>query len=154
MTTTRDDANDIGAFLASRRARLSPEAAGLEHYGRRRRVTGLRREEVARLAGISVEYYTRLERGRTRGVSDEVVESVTRALQLDDVEHAHLVDMVRTANTSPINRRRRTTPQQIRPALRQLLDAMTETAAFIRNSRLDVLATNALGAALYAPVLQ
>src|SRR6266568_9686234 len=85
-------------FLTSRRARVTPERAGLPKYGRQRRVAGLRREEVSLLAGISVEYYTRLERGNARGVSESVLEAVSQALQLDEAEHAHLLDLVRTAN--------------------------------------------------------
>jgi transcriptional regulator with XRE-family HTH domain len=109
----------------------------------------LRREEVALLAGISIEYYTRLERGNARGVSDEVLDGLARALQLDEVERAHLIDLVRTANASR-PARRRTTPQRVRPSVQRLLDSMTGTAAFLRNGRLDILAANQLGSALYA----
>ena len=115
-------------------------------------MTGLRRDEVAQLAGISIEYYTRLERGSIRGVSDEVLDGVARALQLDEVERAHLLDLVRTANASPAARRR-PAPQQVRPSVQRLLDSMTGTAAFVRNGRLDILAANPLGYALYSPVL-
>jgi transcriptional regulator with XRE-family HTH domain len=114
-------------------------------------VAGLRRDEVAQLAGISIEYYTRLERGNIRGVSDEVLDGIIRALQLDDVERAHLIDLVRTANASPAARRR-PTQQQVRPSVQRLLDSMTGTAAFVRNGRLDILAANQLGYALYSPV--
>ena len=93
-----DNTQEIREFLTTRRARLAPQAAGLPTYGRSRRVAGLRREEVAVLAGISVEYYTRLERGNARGVSDDVLDAVSRALQLDEAEQAHLADLVRTAN--------------------------------------------------------
>src|SRR6187431_3785463 len=89
---------EIREFLTTRRAKLTPERVGLPTFGRQRRVAGLRREEVALLAGISVEYYTRLERGNARGVSDDVLDAVSRALQLDEAEHAHLLDLVRTAN--------------------------------------------------------
>jgi transcriptional regulator with XRE-family HTH domain len=104
------------------------------------------------LAGISIEYYTRLERGNARGVSDEVLEALARALQLDEVERAHLIDLVRTANAAR-PARRRTTSQRVRPSVQRLLDSMTGTAAFLRNGRLDVLAANQLGSALYAPAL-
>jgi len=98
--------NEIREFLISRRDKLTPEMAGLPIYGRNRRVKGLRREEVAMLAGISVEYYTRLERGNAAGASEDVLEAVARALQLDDAERAHLFDLVRaTNNTRPPNRR-------------------------------------------------
>ena len=94
-----DSKDEIREFLASRRAKVTPEQAGLPVYGTNRRVSGLRREEVAMLAGISVEYYTRLERGNTRGVSDDVLEGIARALQLDEAERAHLFDLARAANT-------------------------------------------------------
>jgi transcriptional regulator with XRE-family HTH domain len=95
-----DARSDIREFLTSRRAKLTPEQAGLPAYGRTRRVKGLRREEVAMLAGISVEYYTRLERGNAAGVSEDVLEGVARALQLDEAERTHLFDLVRIANTT------------------------------------------------------
>src|SRR3954447_7002966 len=101
--------NPIREFLISRRGRLSPEAAGLSSYGRRRRVAGLRREEVALLAGISVEYYVQLERGQVRGVSEDVLEAIARALQLDETERRHLLDLVRAAKSRPA--RRQTTPE-------------------------------------------
>jgi transcriptional regulator with XRE-family HTH domain len=143
------NADDIREFLATRRARLTPEQAGLPSYGRTRRVPGLRREEVALLAGISVEYYTRLERGNARGVSDDVLESVSRALQLDDAEHAHLLDLVRTANTERPPRRP-STPSQVRPSICRLVDAMSAIPAFITNGRLDILYANPLLEALYS----
>jgi transcriptional regulator with XRE-family HTH domain len=150
-----NDRNEIrGAireFLTSRRARITPERAGLPVYGGNRRVSGLRREEVALLAGISVEYYTRLERGTATGVSESVLEGIARALQLNEAERAHLTDLVRTANTTrPI--RRRPTPQRVRPAVQRILDSMTGTPAFVLNGRLDILAANQLGYALYSPM--
>jgi hypothetical protein len=97
---------EIRQFLTTRRAKITPELAGLPNYGRRRRVAGLRREEVALLAGISIEYYTRLERGDARGVSEEVLDALAGGLQLDDVERAHLNDLIRTADASrPVRRR-------------------------------------------------
>lgn len=140
---------EIREFLMTRRAKISPDQAGLPRFGSRRRVAGLRREEVALLAGISIEYYTRLERGDASGVSDEVLERLSQALQLDDVERAHLVDLVRTANARPT--RRRPTPEHVRPSVQRVLDSMTGAAAFVRNGRLDILSANLLGYALYSP---
>jgi transcriptional regulator with XRE-family HTH domain len=150
MTSRNDIHAEIRQFLTTRRAKLTPTQAGLPSYGRNRRVPGLRREEVALLAGISIEYYTRLERGNARGVSDEVLEALARALQLDEVERAHLMDLVRTANAAR-PARRRATPQRVRPSVQRLLESMAGTAAFLRNGRLDILSANQLGSALYAP---
>ena len=134
MSSRNDIRGEIRQFLTTRRARISPEQAGLRFYGGNRRVPGLRREEVALLAGISIEYYTRLERGTARGVSDEVLEAVARALQLDEVERAHLADLVRTANASrPAGRR--PSRQRVRPSVQRILDSMTGTAAFVRTGR-------------------
>jgi transcriptional regulator with XRE-family HTH domain len=143
---------DIREFLTTRRARLTPKQAGLPAYGNRRRVAGLRREEVAMLAGISVEYYTRLERGATTGASEEVLDSVARALQLDEAERAHLFDLQRAAGTTPTGRRR-PAQERVRPAILAILDSMVGVPAYLRNGRLDILAANQLGRALYAPVL-
>ena len=140
---------EIREFLTTRRGRLTPERAGLPAYGRTRRVQGLRREEVALLAGISVEYYTRLERGNGRGVSDDVLESVSRALQLDEAEHAHLVDLVRTANRERPPRKA-VAPVTVRPSIRRIVDAMGEIPAFVSNGRLDILYANPLAEALYS----
>lgn len=140
---------EIREFLTSRRARLTPERAGLPVYGRTRRVQGLRREEVALLAGISVEYYTRLERGNAQGVSDDVLEAVSRALQLDEAEHAHLLDLARTAN-SQRPPRRSTTPVRVRPSVRRVIDAMSDIPAFVANGRLDILYANPMAEALYS----
>jgi transcriptional regulator with XRE-family HTH domain len=147
------NADDIREFLTTRRARLTPTQAGLPVYGRQRRVSGLRREEVALLAGISVEYYTRLERGNARGVSDDVLDAVSRALQLDEAEHAHLLDLVRTA-TAERPPRKVAAAAQVRPSIRRVVDALTDVAAFVRNDRLDILYGNPLARALYAEVLQ
>jgi transcriptional regulator with XRE-family HTH domain len=144
--------NDVREFLTSRRAKLTPAQAGLPTYGSRRRVTGLRREEVAMLAGISVEYYTRLERGNVNGASEDVLEGIARALQLDEAERAHLFDLVRTANRARPSRNR-PSQERVRPTIRRILDAMIGVPAYVRNGRLDVLAANPLGQALYAPVL-
>lgn len=114
---------------------------------------GLRREEVAMLAGMSVDYYVRLERGNLSGVSEAVLDSLARALQLDEAERAHLDDLARAANTTP-HKRRRTAPQptQVPPSVQRILDSMTDAPAFVRNGRLDFLAANRLGYALYAPL--
>jgi transcriptional regulator with XRE-family HTH domain len=114
-------------------------------------VQGLRREEVAMLAGISVEYYTRLERGNAAGVSEEVLDAVSRALQLDEAERAHLFDLVRAANATAASPGRRPSQERVRPTVQRLLDAI-QAPAYVRNGRLDILAANTLGAALYAPV--
>lgn len=145
------DRADIRDFLATRRARITPEQVGLPAGGTQRRVPRLRREEVAVLAGVSTDWYTRLEKGHIRGVSDEVLSAVARALLLDDAETAHLFHLARAAKPARTPRRR--TPAKLPESLQQLLDAMTGAAAFIRNGRLDIIASNALGRALYAPVL-
>jgi transcriptional regulator with XRE-family HTH domain len=144
-------ANDeeLREFLTTRRARLTPDSAGLPRYGRHRRVTGLRREEVALLAGISVEYYTRLERGNARGVSESVLEAISGALRLDEAEHAHLLDLVRTANLDGPSRR--TPPRTaLRASVRRIVDAMGDIPAFVGNARGDVLYANALFEALHS----
>jgi transcriptional regulator with XRE-family HTH domain len=146
-----DPRNDIREFLISRRAKITPEQAGLPAYGSNRRVSGLRREEVAMLAGISVEYYTRLERGNANGASEGVLEGIARALQLDDAERVHLFDLVRTANaTGPA--RRRPAQERVRPSVQRILDSMAGTPAYLRNGRLDILSANPLGYALYSEV--
>jgi transcriptional regulator with XRE-family HTH domain len=145
-----DTRREIREFLTTRRARLTPDQAGLRTYGTGpRRVPGLRREEVALLAGVSVDYYTRLERGNLSGVSETVLEAIARALQLNETERRHLFDLARATN-SVTPRRRRRTRQQIRPAVQQMLDAMTGVPAFVRNGRLDILGANQLGHALYS----
>src|SRR4051794_3398495 len=143
-----DPAKDIAEFLTSRRAKVTPEQVDLPSYGPRR-VTGLRREEVASLAGVSVEYYKRLERGNAAGVSDSVLEALARALRLDDAERMHLHDLARAVN--PVAPKRRRPTQRVRPVVQRIVDAMT-TPAIVRNSRVDYLSANALGGALYAPV--
>lgn len=136
----------------SRRAKLTPERAGLSASGNRR-VAGLRRSEVAMLADVSPEYYAKIERGNLAGVSDAVLESLARALQLDDAEREHLLDLARSANhAAPTVRRRRSTAWTARPSLIRALDAIVEGPAFVRNGRMDILATNALGQAVYDEV--
>lgn len=141
-----DGHTTLGEFLRSRRARLRPEDVGLKPLPTRRRVPGLRREEIAQLAGVSVDYYVRLEQGRGIHVSDAVLEAVANALRLADDERAHLRNLARPSRTA----RRSGPPQRVRPQLRQLLDAMTDVPAFVVGRRTDVLAWNALGAALVA----
>jgi transcriptional regulator with XRE-family HTH domain len=144
-----DHRSEIREFLISRRARITPEQTGLPVFGGPRRVPGLRREEVAMLAGVSVDYYTRLERGNMSGVSESVLEALARALQLDDAERAHLFDLARAAGPSA-RQRRRPAQQKVRPSVRRIIDAMTATPAFVQNSRLDILVANQLGRALYS----
>jgi transcriptional regulator with XRE-family HTH domain len=147
-----DHRSEVREFLSTRRDRLTPDRAGLPAYGGNRRVPGLRREEVALLAGVSVDYYTRLERGDLSGASDTVLDALARALQLDEAETAHLFDLARTANASPVARKPRRRADAIRPSIQRLLDAMTEAPAIIRNNYFDYVAANALARALYSPV--
>ncbi|WP_405799415.1 helix-turn-helix transcriptional regulator [Streptomyces sp. NBC_01506] len=151
-----DARTEFRDFLTSRRAGITPEQAGLPANGGRRRVTGLRREEVALLAGVSADYYIKLERGNARGVSDSVLEALSRALHLDEAERAHLFDLAAAAN--PGTRRSARTPTRtpkphVRPSVQRILDSMSTTPAYVRNRRLDILATNQLGRALLGPIL-
>jgi transcriptional regulator with XRE-family HTH domain len=144
-----DPAHDIAEFLTSRRAKVTPEEVGLPTYGPRR-VKGLRREEVASLAGVSVEYYKRLERGNASGASDGVLDALAHALRLDDAERAHLHDLARAIN--PVTSRpRRSTQRRVRPVVQRIVDAIG-TPAIVRNTRVDYLYANTPGRALYAPV--
>jgi transcriptional regulator with XRE-family HTH domain len=143
--------DEVKAFLTSRRAKITPERAGLPAHGRARRVPGLRRTEVADLAGVSVEYYARLERGDLGGVSDQVLDALARALQLDEAERAHLIDLARAAG--PVARARRRPPvREVRPSVQRLLDLMTDVPVLVNSGNGDVVAANALGQALFAPV--
>lgn len=144
--------DEIKAFLTSRRARVSPEQANLPAYGGVRRVPGLRREEVAMLAGVSVDYYTRLERGRLAGVFDAVLSALAEALQLDEAERAHLFDLAR-ATKSVTREPRKPAAGQVRPSVQRILDAMVGVPAWVRNYRLDFLAANELGRALNCDML-
>jgi transcriptional regulator with XRE-family HTH domain len=149
MVIGMDPINEIAEFLTTRRARVTPEQAGLPTYGARR-VPGLRREEVASLAGVSVEYYKRLERGNANGVSDSVLEALASALQLSDAERAHLHDLAHAAG--PVaSRRRRPAGQRIRPSVQRVLGTIS-APAIVRNSRVDYLDANQLGRALYGPL--
>lgn len=147
-----DHRRDVREFLASRRDRITPDQAGLPAYGGNRRVPGLRREEVAMLAGVSVDYYTRLERGDVSGASDSVLDSLARALQLDDAETAHLFDLARTARASATSRKPRKGAEAIRPSIQRVLDAITDAPALVRNNYFDYLGANPLGRALYRPI--
>ncbi|TSD10545.1 helix-turn-helix transcriptional regulator [Curtobacterium sp. KBS0715] len=146
----RDEARD---FLSSRRARITPEQAGVETFGTRRRVTGLRREEVARLAGVSIDYYTRLERGNLQGVSDSVLDAIGRALQLDPAEQEHLRDLSRHQNETPRRAGRVVPVAAVRPELQYLLDVVTDAPAMIINNRQDIVAANALGFAMHSDLV-
>jgi transcriptional regulator with XRE-family HTH domain len=142
---------EIQTFLTTRRARLSPEQAGLPRYdGERRRVPGLRRDEVALLAGISSQYYTKLERGNASGVSENIIDSVARALQLDEAERIHLVDLIRAAGTTRVSRR--PAAERVRPTVQRVIDSMMGTPALVLNGRLDIVTANELGQALFSPV--
>jgi transcriptional regulator with XRE-family HTH domain len=143
-----DRRHEVRQFLTSRRARLSPQAAGLAVRGAERRVPGLRREEVAVLAGVSVDYYVRLERGNVGGASDSVLEALARALQLNDAERLHLYDLAHGGTRDD-----RSDVEAIRPSLQRLLDAIA-APAFVRNRRLDYLAANRLGRALLCDMFE
>jgi transcriptional regulator with XRE-family HTH domain len=136
---------DLGDFLRSRRARIQPEEVGLPSHGRRR-VPGLRREEVAQLAGVSVDYYIRLEQGRGPSVSDAVLDAVARVLRLDETEHAYLRTVARPGKDT--KRARHPAGPRVRPGVQLLLDGMGTTPAFVLGRRMDVLAWNALGDAV------
>ncbi|CAN5571827.1 helix-turn-helix transcriptional regulator [soil metagenome] len=150
-----DNRAEVREFLMTRRARVTPEAVGLPS-GANRRVKGLRRSEVATLADVSVEYYSRLERGAIAGASTPVLESIANALQLDETERAHLFDLARGADGIPTSarpRRRATKQSTARPSLQWALAAITDGVAFVRNQRQDLLGTNELGRAFYSPVI-
>lgn len=145
-----DNRSEVRAFLTSRRDRLSPDQVGLSSYGARR-VPGLRRAEVAQLAGVSIEYYTRLERGNLSGASDAVLEALVAALQLDESERVYLFNLAKAASESAMPRRRpKPAAQKLRPSLQRLLDSMVGIPAFVRNGRLDILGINPMGRALYS----
>lgn len=149
--------SEVTEFLSSRRARITPEQAGLPTYGgSRRRVKGLRREEVAMLAGVSVDYYVRLERGNLAGASESVLEALAEALQLNEVERGHLYSLARAANQGTTRRSRaRTQPvTTVRPGIQRVLDAITDAPAWVRNRRFDIIATNWLSRALLSPLFE
>src|SRR3954447_15816131 len=131
---------EIREFLSTRRARITPEQAGLPTYGSdRRRVPGLRREETALLVGVSPQYYIRLERGDAIGVSESVIDGIAHALKLDEAERAHLLDLLRTAGAPSRARRHRRAPSatSIRPTIQRLIDAMPTVPVVVLNGRLD-----------------
>ncbi|MDX3099208.1 helix-turn-helix transcriptional regulator, partial [Nonomuraea angiospora] len=144
-----DNRSEIRDFLASRRARITPEQAGLPTSGRRR-VPGLRREEVAVLAGVSTEWYTRLEKGHISGVSEDVIDAVSRALQLEEDERTYLFDLARAARPARRTPSRRK-DVEVPPRIQWMLDSMTMASASVQNGRMDVVAGNPLARALFAP---
>ncbi|GAA2212538.1 helix-turn-helix transcriptional regulator [Nonomuraea monospora] len=150
MDDRPDHRAQIRDFLATRRAKLTPEHVGLPAGGRRR-VPGLRREEVAVLAGVSTEWYTRLEKGHISGVSEEVLDAVAQALRLDQDERTYLFDLARAARPARRAPSRRK-EVQVPPRVQWLLDSMTMSAAWVRNGRADIVTCNALARALLAPV--
>lgn len=150
-----DNRDEVREFLTSRRARISPQQVGLPVVGQRR-VPGLRRNEVATLAGVSIEYYARLERGQLAGVSAGVLDAIARALQLDAAEREHLFDLAQAADGSSLLARRRTRgekPWHLQPSLQWVLDAMRDAPAIVGNGRADLLAANHLGRALYSDLI-
>jgi transcriptional regulator with XRE-family HTH domain len=143
--TSDSDSRALGAFLKARRAQLTPQECGLPETDSARKVAGLRREEVAQLAAISVDYYTRLEQGRVRA-SVPVLTTLARALRLDDDQQQYLYELAGRSDAHP---RRRRPAQRLRPAMRRLLDQLTETPALVLGKRLDILAWNPAAIALY-----
>lgn len=148
-----ENRGQIRDFLTNRRARVSPQDVGIPDHGRRR-VQGLRREEVALLAGISAEYYTRLERGDAVGASPSVVNAVAKVLQLNDLEREHLKRLMFAADEADVHTRATHSTRQLRPALQRLLDALTDVPAFVMNKRLDIVGVNALGRAVFSPMYE
>jgi transcriptional regulator with XRE-family HTH domain len=144
--------DDVRAFLTTRRAKVTPDQVGLPTIGAKRRVPGLRREEVALLAGVSSDYYIRLERGDLSGVSEQVLDALARALLLDEAERAHLFDLAR-ASTGPVRGSRRAAVSKVRPGVLRILDSLS-APAYVRNARMDVLAANDLAFALYDGILE
>lgn len=150
-----DNRAEVREFLMTRRARVSPDAAGIP-AGSNRRVEGLRRSEVASLAGVSVEYYSKLERGVIAGASGAVLEAVSRALQLSDAEHSHLLDLARNADGIPSSGRHRRRSSKVgppRPSLEWALASITDAVAVVRDQRQNLVAFNDLGRAFYSPLI-
>src|ERR1700760_4569011 len=144
-----DTKAEVRDFLTSRRAKITPQQAGLVSYGARQ-VPGLRREEVATLAGVSVDYYNRMERGNLAGVSEGVLAAVAGALRLDESERAHLFDLARAARDQATGRRRRAARRVVRPSIEWMIEATTGAAVLVVNGRQDILAANHLGRAVFA----
>ncbi|AWZ09776.1 helix-turn-helix transcriptional regulator [Streptomyces sp. ICC4] len=140
----------LGDFLQARRSQLRPEDVGVPTYGERRRVPGLRREELALLAGVSASYYTRLEQGQSLSASSEVLDAIAGALRLDDSERRYLHDLVRADRRRTRGRGRRPAPERVPEATAQLLDALADVPAIVLGLRGDVLAWNRPGHALFA----
>ena len=153
VSTPADARTEIKDFLTTRRAKVTPQMAGLPVVGGNRRVPGLRREEVAMLAGVSVDYYTRLERGRAAGASEEVLDALASALLLDDAERQHLFDLARSVSSTGRARRRRPRAGRaaLRPGVQWLLDSMT-APALVADSLSTYVASNLMARALYSPM--
>ncbi|MET9513437.1 helix-turn-helix transcriptional regulator [Streptomyces flavidovirens] len=143
-----DQRAELSEFLRSRRARLKPEDVGLPDFGRHRRVPGLRREELAQLAGVSVAYYTRLEQGNGRNVSMGVLDAIARALRLSDAERDHLTHLAKPSQ----KRKRPARPQRLRPRVQQLMDAMEGVPAYVMGRRTDVLGCNRMARSLFGDI--
>jgi hypothetical protein len=143
--------DDVREFLTTRRAKITPEQANLPTFGNKRRVPGLRREEVALLAGLSADYYVRLERGNLAGASEQVLDALARALQLDEAERSHLFDLARAFN-GPVRGSRRAAISKVRPGVLRILESFS-TPAYVRNARMDILAANDVASALYDGIL-
>ncbi|MFI0243022.1 helix-turn-helix domain-containing protein [Streptomyces sp. NPDC016845] len=148
-----DKRAEIGAFLKSRRGKITPEQAGLPVYGQRR-VPGLRRGEVAMLAGMSVEYYTRLERGNLAGASDSVLDALAQALRLDVTEWEHLYALARAAGTGGTRARCRPKKATVRPSVLRIVEGLHDQPAYVRNNRMDLLAANPLARALHCELFE
>jgi transcriptional regulator with XRE-family HTH domain len=142
--------DEVREFLISRRAHVTPERAGLPDFGGERRVPGLRREEVAMLAGVSLDYYTRLERGNIRGASESVLHAIARALQLNDVEREHLFDLARTAPGKSTARNTKPATRAVRASVQRVLDNLA-VPAVVFNPQQDLIASNLMGRALLSP---
>ncbi|GAA1595887.1 helix-turn-helix transcriptional regulator [Actinoplanes couchii] len=145
--------DDVREFLISRRAHVTPEQAGLPDYGGERRVPGLRREEVAMLAGVSIDYYTRLERGNIRGASESVLNAIARALQLDDVEREYLFGLARPAPSKAEKPASKPAGATVRPSVQRVLDNMA-VPALVFNPQQDVVASNLMGRAFFSPAFE
>jgi transcriptional regulator with XRE-family HTH domain len=150
MVEAMSTKDEVREFLVSRRANVTPQQAGIPDFSGERRVPGLRREEVAMLAGVSPDYYTRLERGNIRGASQSVLGAIARALQLNDAEHEYLFDLARTAPAAAA-RSPRPAPESVRTSVQRVLDSMT-LPAIVHNANQDLVAANLMGRALYAPM--
>ncbi|MEO0027723.1 MAG: hypothetical protein RL716_1054 [Actinomycetota bacterium] len=143
----------VREFLVACRSRLTPEDAGLQVFGGNRRVAGLRREEVAMLAGVSNDYYVRLERGHLEGASDSVLNALARALQLDATETGYLFDLARAARIA-LPSKGPSVARGLRPNVARILDAIHDVPVFVTSTRLELLGANKLGQALYSPIFE